>query len=206
MMSITDKITQRIKHKRRGWVFGPGDFLDVGSRAAVDQVLSRLVKQNMIRRLDRGIYDYPKQSKLFGTLSPAPDAIARVLAGGDVIFPSGATAANMLGLSTQVPMKIVYFTNNTSKTRTIGTQRIALKRAKVPLMKRVSDKINLMLQALTYLGNINIDNQVIDSCASLLSDDDIVTLHRVMYKLPGWLADTIHKIEYAKYGQIQHAA
>jgi len=93
MKSITDQIISRIKRRKPGWVFTPRDFLDVGSRAAVDQVLSRLVKQGMVRRLDRGIYDYPKQSTLLGTLSPNPDNIARAMAAGDDVFPSGAMAA-----------------------------------------------------------------------------------------------------------------
>lgn len=206
MISITGKITQRIKRKGRGWVFGPGDFLDIGTRAAVDQVLSRLVKQDTVRRLDRGIYDYPKQHKLLGLLSPNADGVARVLAAGDRAFPSGAMAANMLGLSTQVPAKPVYITNGTARTRTIGNQTISLRHAKVPLIKRVSDHVNLVLQALSYFGQANIDDQVIRRCATLLSDSDMVKLRSVMGRLPSWLADVIHKIEYVKDGQIQHAA
>jgi len=79
MKSITDKITARIRRRKPGWVFSPKDLLDVGTRAAVDQVLSRLVRQGMIRRVDRGIYYYPKISKLLGPLSPTPDNIARPL-------------------------------------------------------------------------------------------------------------------------------
>lgn len=66
MASITDEITSRIKRNRRGWVCTPRDFLDIGARAAVDQVLSRLVKQGIIRRLDRGFYYYPKESNYWG--------------------------------------------------------------------------------------------------------------------------------------------
>lgn len=205
-MSITDKITQKIKAKHRGWVFGPGDFLDIGTRASVDQVLSRLYKQGMIRRLDRGVYDYPKQHKLLGTLSPNPDDIARVLASGDVVLPSGAMAANLLGFSTQVPAKPFYVTNSTMCKRTVGKQTISISRAKVPILKRVSRDINLMLQALSYLGKKNIDAQVIHRCANLLSDDDVSKLHKAMNRLPGWLTDTIHKIEHVRNGQIQQAA
>jgi predicted transcriptional regulator of viral defense system len=124
MKSITDQIISRIKRRKPGWVFTPRDFLDVGSRVAVDQVLSRLVKQGMVRRLDRGIYDHPKQSTLLGTLSPNPDNIARAMAAGDDVFPSGAMAANLLGLSTQVPAKPSYLTNATTRTRRVAGQTI----------------------------------------------------------------------------------
>ncbi len=200
MKSVTDQIISRIKHKKPGWVFTPKDFLDVGSRAAVDQVLSRLMKKGMVRRLDRGIYDYPKQSALLGTLSPNPDNIARALAVGDDVFPSGAMAANMLGLSTQVPAKPSYLTNATTRTRKVAGQTIQLKRARVALHDNVSAHANMALQALYYLGRHNIDDQIISRCARVLSDKDMSGLHQVMGRIPSWMADTIHKIEQAKHG------
>lgn len=198
MSSITDQITNKIKRKKPGWVFSPKDFLDIGTRAAVDQVLSRLVKKNMIRRLDRGIYDYPKQSKLFGVLSPTPDNIARAMASGDLIFPSGARAANLLGLSTQVSAKPVYLTNTTVRIRRIAGRTIQLKRARVALLNSVSYHANLTLQALSYFGKKNIDDKIINRCAVVLTDKDLFALHRAMGHFPGWMADTIHKIQDVK--------
>ena len=206
MKSITDQIISRIKRRKPGWVFTPRDFLDVGSRAAVDQVLSRLVKQGMVRRLDRGIYDYPKQSTLLGTLSPNPDNIARAMAAGDDVFPSGAMAANLLGLSTQVPAKPSYLTNATTRTRRVAGQTIQLKRARVALLDNIPDHANLALQALSYLGRHNIDDQIISRCARVLTDRDMSGLHQAMGRIPGWMADIIHKIEQAKHGKISHTA
>lgn len=200
MTSITDKITHRIKRKNRGWVFTPKDFLDVGARAAVDQVLSRLAKQGMIRRLDRGIYDYPKQHALFGTLSPNPDGLAQALAGGDLVFPSGAVAANVLGLSTQVPAKSFYVTNSTVRTRAIGGQTIKLKRARVPLLNNVHDKTNMVVQALSHIGKTNIDDQIMRRCAMVLNDRDMADLNKAISHVPGWMADTLHKIQQVKHG------
>ncbi len=206
MKSITDQIISRIKRRKPGWVFTPRDFLDVGSRAAVDQVLSRLVKQGMVRRLDRGIYDYPKQSALLGTLSPNPDNIARAMAAGDDVFPSGAMAANLLGLSTQVPAKPSYLTNATTRTRRVAGQTIQLKRARVALLDNIPDHANLALQALSYLGRHNIDDQIISRCARVLTDRDMSGLHQAMGRIPGWMADIIHKIEQAKHGKISNTA
>ena len=206
MKSITDQIISRIKRKKPGWVFTPRDFLDVGSRAAVDQVLSRLVKQGMVRRLDRGIYDYPKQSALLGTLSPNPDNIARAMAAGDDVFPSGAMAANLLGLSTQVPAKPSYLTNATTRTRRVAGQTIQLKRARVALLDNIPDHANLALQALSYLGRHNVDDKIISRCARVLTDRDMSGLHQAMGRIPSWMADTIHKIEQAKHGQTSNIA
>lgn len=200
MVSATSKITNRIKLKNRGWVFTPRDFFDVGSRAAVDQVLSRLVKQGLIRRLDRGLYDYPKQHSTIGILSPNPDGVARALAGGDLVFPSGAVAANALGLSTQVPAKSFYVTNSTTCSRSIAGQTIKLKRARVTLLDNVQDKTNFLLQALSYLGKTNIDDKVVQRCARLLDDRDMSDLNRAIKHVPGWIADTLHKIQQARHG------
>lgn len=199
MKSITDQIISRIKRRKPGWVFTPKDFLDVGSRASVDQVLSRLAKQGMVRRIDRGIYYYPKQSKLLGALSPAPDNIARALAPNDKIFPSGAMAANLMRLSTQVPVKLSYLTNATVRTRRVAGQTIQLKRARVAWLDNIPDHANLALQALSYLGKQNIDDQIINRCAHVLTDRDITGLQQAMGRIPGWMADTIHKIQQARH-------
>ncbi|MDX2095799.1 MAG: DUF6088 family protein [Alphaproteobacteria bacterium] len=195
MKSITNQIINRIKRRKPGWVFTPRDFLDVGSRAAVDQVMSRLVKQGLVRRLDRGIYYYPKHSKLLGALSPTPDNIARALAPNDRIFATGAMAANLLGLSTQVPIKIAYLTNATSCTRKVAGQTIQLKRARIPWLDAIPDHANLTLQALSYLGRHSIDDQIISRCAHVLCARDIKGLQKAMLHIPGWMADVIHKIE-----------
>jgi hypothetical protein len=198
MKSITDQIISRIKRRKPGWVFTPKDFLDVGSRAAIDQVLSRLVKQDMVRRLDRGVYDYPKQHPKLGTLSPDYDDLARALAGGDLVFPSGAVAANTLGLSTQVPAKSFYVTNSTVRSRCIAGQTIKLKRARVALLDNVHDKTNFVLQALSYLRKTNMDDQVIQRCVRVLSDSDMKDLNKAMHRIPSWMADTLHKIQREK--------
>jgi hypothetical protein len=164
------------------------------------------VKQGMIRRLDRGIYDYPKHSKLLGPLSPTPDNIARALAAGDRIFPSGAMAANLMHFSTQVPAKPVYLTNATVRIRRVAGQTIQLKRARIAWLDNIPDHANLALQALFYLGRKSVNDQIISRCARALTDRDIAGLHQAMDRIPGWMADTIHKIENVKHGQIHHTA
>ena len=102
-----------------GSVHIPADFLDLGSRRAVDLVLHRLVKGKVLRRLDRGIYEYPREHPELGTLSPDIDKIALALSGRHRIRlqPAGAYATNMLGLSEQVPAKAVFLTDGPSRPR-----------------------------------------------------------------------------------------
>ncbi len=79
--SVPDRIMKRVRSSGRGGVFTPSDFLNVAGRAAVDQALSRLVKNGALRRLTRGLYDYPKLHPKLGRLSPTPDDIAHHSAG-----------------------------------------------------------------------------------------------------------------------------
>ena len=205
MITISDTILRRIRAKQRGWVFTPKDFLDVGSRAAVDQTLSRLVKSGVIRRLDRGLFDYPKQHPVLGTLSPAADKVAQAISAktGDRAMPSGATAANMLGLSTQVSAKPVFVTNGKSRSKSLAGRIITLKHAKVPIIDNIPDIVNLALQALSYLGKDGVDHQAIVQCASRLADADVKYLTKASHQVPGWIADIILQIKMAKYGQIR---
>jgi hypothetical protein len=208
MDNIIDTITRRIRAKKRGWVFAPKDFMDIGTRAAVDQVLCRLTKRGMIRRLDRGVYDFPVQHKLLGIISPGADDLAKVITAktGDISYPSGAMAANMLGFSTQVPAKPVYLTNGHSRTKNISGRKIIIKHARVPILSGVPDAVNFTLQALYYLGKDNIDSQILNRCSKILSDGDMAALNVATSKVPGWVADIIHKIQNIKYGKISGTA
>lgn len=205
MKAVSSTIIKRIRAKQRGWVFTPKDFLDIASRTSVDKTLSRLAKKGIIRRLDRGLFDYPKQHPVLGTLAPSSDNIAQAITAktGDKVCPSGATAANMLGLSTQISAKLVYLTNGKSRTKTYFGRTITLKHARVPIMDKLPMKINITLQALYYLGKDGIDTQTIIQCANRLSDNDIKTLSIASTAVPSWLADIILQIKQVKYGQIR---
>src|SRR3984885_14338964 len=105
LKSIDYNMLEDINIRGPGAVFVPTDFLNLGSRQAVDIVLHRLVRKGTIRRLARGIYDFPEEHSILGKLQPSPEKIAEALVGRDCtrIQPAGAYAANIPGLSEQVP-------------------------------------------------------------------------------------------------------
>ena len=208
MSTVTQQIIKRIRAKRRGWVFAPKDFIDLGSRAIVDQALSRLTKQGVIRRLGRGVYDFPKQHAILGDLSPDPNGIARVTASkaANKVVASGASAANTLGLSTQVPAKPTFVTNGPAHAKKIAGRTVVFKHAKVPVFDNVSDTANLTLQALAHLGKKNIDSSVLNRCVNALSDRDIRDLVAHIDRTPSWIAEIILKIKKAKNGRIRKNA
>jgi hypothetical protein len=152
--SIDSRILAAIQRHGRGTVFVPAEFLELGSREAVDVALHRLTRKGTIRRLARGIYDFPKEHPALGLLSPSADAVARALAGRDRtrVQPAGAYAANALGLTEQVPAKAVFLTDGPSRTVKIGPTTIELRRTTAKNMEAAGRLSGLLIQALRELG------------------------------------------------------
>jgi len=172
MPTIKEKITARIHRWGAGRAFTPKDFLDLGSRGMVDVTLSQLVSAGVIRRVARGLYDYPKHSDALGlTLSPDIDEIARAIARRFRwrIIPSGDWAANALGLSTQVPAKITYLSDGPNREFELGKQTIHFKHAR-PKETRIENQLSsLVIQALRYLGKDEVGSEVISRLRTRLS-------------------------------------
>lgn len=202
MKSAANQILRKIRAKGRGWVFVPRDFLGYGSRAAVDQCLSRLARNGVIRRIDRGFYDYPRLHAALGKLAPDTDSLAKAISDktGNGAFPSGARLANYLGLSTQVPAKPTYLTNGPSRVKKIAGRTIAFKHARVPILDKVPLQVNYMIQALSHLGKANVDLDMIKFCANRLNRDAKRALSKCHAKVPGWMSDGIRTIQSENYG------
>ena len=105
-------------------------FVALGSRAAIDKALQRMVAKGLIRRLSRGLYDKLRHDDLFGTLWPSIDAVVKAIAGTHRIRtqPIGVYAANLLGMSEQVPAKVILLTDGPSRTVRVGPSQITLRR------------------------------------------------------------------------------
>ncbi|MGB9146659.1 MAG: DUF6088 family protein [Acidobacteriaceae bacterium] len=169
--SIENKALYRIRGTGEGWAFSPRDFLDLGKRRTVDSALHRLVRKGSIRRVVRGVYDYPRFSEFLNQqLSPDGDQVARAIARKFRwrIQPSGATALNLLGLSTQVPARAVYLSDGPDRVYEIGNSTLAfehtaLKEAGVKLKES-----GLIVQALRSLGPERITPEVISKIRAWL--------------------------------------
>ena len=159
--SIDSQVLTEIRSRGRGSVFVPSDFLEIGSREAVDVTLHRLARKGTIRRLARGVYDFPKDHPVLGRLSPSADAVAEALAGRDRtrIQPAGAYAANALGLSEQVPAKAVFLTDGPSRTVKVGPTTIQLRRTTARNMAAAGRLSGLLIQALRELGEEHVTRE-----------------------------------------------
>jgi len=188
----TDRqIVERIYSHGRGWVFTPNHFKDLGSRDAIASALKRYKQSGLIRQLARGLYDYPKTDPELGSLQPSTDDIAKALAGRDAarLQPTGAYAANLLGLSTQVPMKVTYLTDSLSRTVQIGKRQIILKRTTPRNMATAGKISGLVIQALRHLGQKRVDKQIITQLDRLLDDQAKSKLMKDIRYAPAWIAD-----------------
>ena len=195
--SIENKIANRIHSKGAGWVFTPNHFLDLGSRAAVAQSLVRLVRAGTIRRLAHGLYDYPKKHPTLGDLPANYERIAQALAGRDNlrIQPSGAYAANLLGLTEQVPARIVFLTDGSNRTVQINKQQLVLKRTTPKNMATAGRVSGLVIQALRYLGQNNVDDKIIEILKKRLSSDDKRQLINDLRFAPVWIGVIFRQLQ-----------
>jgi hypothetical protein len=197
MNAIQDKILERIRKDGRGKVFTPKDFLDLGSRAAADQSLSRLVKGGAIQRLGRGLYHYPRMNERLGIpLSPDLDEIAEALGRqtGSRVVPSGAVAANRLGLSTQVPAKAVYLTDGRTRQVRIDSTVIQIRHAAPKELPAGSRTSAMVFQALRYLGHAAVDDQVVAGLRRALSVEQRQELRRDARYTTDWIAAVVRQI------------
>jgi hypothetical protein len=197
MSTIQGTILDRIRGQGRGKVFTPNDFLDLGSRDAADQSLSRLARAGEIQRLGRGLYHYPRMNERLGIpLGPDLDEIAEALARqtGSKVVPSGAVAANRLGLSTQVPAKPVYLTDGRTREVQIGATAFHLRHAapkELPVGCRTSA---MVFQALRHLGQGAVDHRVVAQLRRALSAEHLQELLRDARYTTDWIATVVRQV------------
>jgi len=150
-----NRLLSRIYGNGRGWAFSQADFADLGARSTIDSALHRQEREGVIRRVIRGIYDYPRHSKaLGGKTSPNIDQIAHALARKFAwrIQPDGATAQNLLGLSTQVPARAVYLSDGPDRSYTVGRTKLEFEHTALKEAGFRLPASRLIVQALKAFG------------------------------------------------------
>ncbi len=199
MISINDKIMQYMKAKGRGkWVCNPRDFSSFGSRAAVNQALSRLVQSSDLRRIGQGFYDLPRINTQSKCWEPADlDLIIAALERRDTvrIMDDGLIAANRLGLTTTVATKLSYVTNGASRTLKIDGHTLHLRHAGSRVMVWANKKSGFVVQALRWLGPTLASEQwVADTLQRELPNHVKKDLIRNSIELPRWAAAIVDKL------------
>jgi uncharacterized protein DUF6088 len=192
--SITAKILRRMRAST-GAVFSAKDFLDLGSRDAIDQALVRATRRGKIRRVGRGLYDVPRKGILVAVRAPSADAIANAVArkSSARIAPTGARAANVLGLSTQVPAQARYITDRSTKKIRVGTQTIHFSQV-APRRLAGASASRTVIEALRHIGSDELTAADIDRIRDSLSDDNKRALRSDLRHAPDWMRPLLKAI------------
>ena len=157
-MTVSNKIEAVIKQTEKGKLVFISDFSEFGNYDTVRKSLQRLVSKGLITRISKGIYYIPKKDKILGILYPTAEEIGKAIAERDKarIIPTGAYAQHLLGLSTQIPMNVVYLTDGSARKIKIGNQTIVFKKTSPKNLSFESQLSSLLIQALKSKKEINL--------------------------------------------------
>lgn len=185
---LAEKIKNHIQERDQGWCFTPTDFSDLANNEVVRQTLSRLNKVGLIDRLAKGVYYYPRYHNVLGKLPPKIEGIIAAIQNAYHIKcqPTGAYAANLLGLSEQVPTNIVLLTDGQSKNIKIGNKKIIFKRTTPKNMLTAGTITGLIIQAIKYIGKEHINNDYLKQIKSHLSNQQMKLIGREVHLAPAW--------------------
>lgn len=191
MDTLPEAILLHAQSLPEGGVLSPKEFLHLGSRAAIDQALSRMTKESKLLRVGRGTYVTPICSR-FGTRPPAPEKVVESLAAqsGEVVAAHGAFAANALGLTQQVPIREVYLTSGRTRKLKLGRSEVLMKHVPRWMLALGTGPAGAAVRALAWMGPAH-------------ADESLATLHRTLppsewralassrAALPSWMARAI---------------
>jgi hypothetical protein len=196
-LKVQQKLASVIYGHGRGWAFSQKDLLALGSRDAVDKALHRLAVKGVIRRVMRGIYDYPRYSEAIGSImSPDIDQVVQALArkfGWDV-QPSGPAALNLLGLSTQVPGRYVFMSDGPSRSYKVGGTEIQFRHTALKESGFKQWESQVIVQALKSLGEERIDDAAISRIRTWLDPAKRDKVLKDTRTVTGWTYEAIRRI------------
>ncbi|MEO5889692.1 MAG: DUF6088 family protein [Ferruginibacter sp.] len=186
-------IEHSIARKKKGELIFPTDFRGQGTAAAIKKALSRLTQQGKLKRLSHGIYYVPKVDPVFGEIYPSPAAVAAIIAKKEKVSirPAGAYALNQLGLSTQVPTKLVYLTDGVPRQLKIGKVIVQFKSTTQKKLAARGDLSGLIIQALEELDTRNMNPETEKRIMELLLKEDPKKLQHDMKLAPARIHDYI---------------
>ena len=199
MKSTVNEIERKIKRNRRGKIYFAADFATFGSHKSLNKALERLTGSGLLVRFAQGIYLYPKiDTKLgLGILYPTIETIANEIAKRDKarIVPTGDYALHVLGLSTQIPLNVVFLTDGTARTINIGNGKGILFKRTVPKnLSFKSERLMLVASALKEIGNGNVTEQQLEKIKTILLQEDKQKILGDLDLLPAWIRKILNSI------------
>lgn len=189
LKGIELQILTKFRKARRGSLFFTEDFLRFGNSKAVSKALERLVEKGEIIRVARGIYTRQEIDPILGPVIPGSESIAKAIAKRDKarIVPTGTLALNALGLSTQIPMNVVYYTDGAARKITMGKRNILFKKISPKNLAAIGKTSELVIQALREIGKDNVTQDEIDIILNHLKKEDKHRLEHDIQLAPEWI-------------------
>lgn len=196
MLSIEYRIITSISKRGRGTIISPLDFASYGDSKAVQKAFERLIASKRLIRVARGIYCYPKIDKVLGLgiLYPTFEEIAAAIAKRDKarIVPTGVYALNKLGLSTQLPMNVVYLTDGSPrKVKLQGERGIEFKHTAKKNLAFQNDFAMLLTFALREIGENNLTEEQLTHVRQLIKAVPLGTIKKDFTLIPAWIRKII---------------
>ncbi len=193
MQSVRQQVLIVIRGFERGRIFFPEEFDYIGNNDSVRQALSRICKEGAIVRLSKGVYLYPIIDDELGTMYPSVDTVAKAIAHRDKarIIPTGSYALNKLGLSTQVPMNVIYLTDGIPREIEIGKQTIIFKQTAPKIFSYKGEITPLVVSALKEIGKDRATNKDLEQIQKMLKLEPKETIISDAYIAPRWISGII---------------
>jgi hypothetical protein len=193
---LRDRILGRLRAAGPGAVVATRDLVGLGGPAAIRQALARSVRDGHLRRVARGLYSIPVEDPDLGPIATSAEAVVEALQRqeGIRLLASGAHAANLLGLSDQVPVRLVLLTDCRPRRIRVGKREIVLKRTTPRQMATAGRASGTVIQALRWLGPGRIDQAIIEKLRRRLSRGDRKQLLADARYAPAWVAELLARI------------
>lgn len=194
-LNIEKEVLAKARRARKGTLLFPEYFKGLGSAATIRKALQRLSDKGLLVWVAQGIYVIPEESKLIGKVRPGLQEIAKAIAKRDKarIVPTGIAALNQLGLSTQVPMNMVYLTDGTARKILVGKGKITFKKTTPKNLAAKGEISSLVIQALRAIEKDKVTNEETEKILSLLRKENENYLLHDIKLAPAWIADIMSK-------------
>ena len=194
--SIEIQVLRKIKKARRGSLFFVDSFAGLGNAKSVGKALERLVRTGELHRVATGIYVHPVKDNILGVVMPGIEDIAKAIAKRDKarILPTGSYALYKLGLSTQVPLNVVYYTDASARKIKMGKQTITFKKASAKNLAAMGELSKLAVQALRTIGKDKVSDRELMQIRELLKKEKPYHLQHDIKLAPEWIRKLLRPV------------
>lgn len=186
---VENNVVEKLKSLQKGSILFADDFLDLGNPESINKALFRIKEKDILIRLAHGIYLYPKKDKDLGVLYPSAEEIAIAIAKRDRarIIPTGIQALNKLGLSTQIPLKVVFLTDGAARSIKIGKRTITFKKTSPKNLLAKGEISGLAIQALKSIGQDKLEDDVLKKLLTILKKEKKEIILHDAKLAPAWI-------------------